>query len=262
MAEDAITDDAQAPEPEVQDTPTDAVDSAPVEDGTRADQPEEEIDWKKRAEDAQAWATRASQEASELREAQEAAEAEQAIVEALSDPEQQEQTFAYLVQELGQEEATAWAEAHGFEVDLEDEEGQEVRDPRVDQLLAKEAQKEAQQFAQQVEKGMEETLDACLKDKNLSRDKLPKGVVDLLLDAALARGMQTQDQDVNGALKAVFGQWHTAREAELKAYRQSKRDTPSTPVPGSSGTPNPSLGDRDERLARANAVAEEALIQP
>jgi hypothetical protein len=258
----------EASEPQLEETP----EVTPPEAGTEAESPpasgegtpgeEQTTDWERRYKDLQSAYTQTSQEAAQLREAQEQAEAEQAIVEALSDPEQQEQTFAYLVQELGQEEATAWAEAHGFEVDLEDEEGQEVRDPRVDLLLAKEAQKEAQQFAQQVEKGMEETLDACLQEKNLSRDKLPEGVVDLLLDAALARGMQTQDQDVNGALKAVFGQWHTAREAELKAYRQSKRDTPSTPVPGSSGTPNPSFGDRQERLARANSVVLESLTEP
>lgn len=165
-------------------------------------------------------------------------------------PETQDQAIQHLVNSLGEDGAREWLEQRGFEV--EDDEDEEVfRDPRVDQLIQERQQEQANQQVQQIETEMESTLDTLAKTAEI---ELNPQLRDLLLDAAVSRFKEGKP-DVEG----VFNEWKAAADQQIKAYRQSKRQSQSTPpVPGSSGTPNPSLGNQTDRLALMNQIAEEA----
>lgn len=235
-----------------------SADPTPGESGTPAEQPD--TDWEKRYKDLQSEYTRTTQEAAELRRAQEAQQADESYVEALSDPETQEAALASLTEQLGDEQAKEWLEAHGFEIEEAEEDDLEFRDPRVDQILSEREQERAaqqqhavEQAALQVEQQMEKDLQQLAKAKGL--DELPEGIQDLILDAAVVR----PDGDGHPDVKAAFDQWAAANDAAIKAYRAGKRDQPSPPNRGgSSGTPNPSQGDRKAALDLANQIAEEA----
>lgn len=238
--------------PATPDTPPEAeVSGTQPEAGTPAE--EQQVDWEARYKDLQSTYTKTSQEAAQLREAQQAREAESSFVEALSNPEQSQAAWASLVEQLGEDDARKWAEAHGFEVADDGSNDTEVRDPRVDQLLSERQQEQEQAQIAEVEQQMESKLDELMEKKGLKKDD-PElvDVRDVILDAAVMRPTKDGDPDVEG----VFNAWAKREDASIKAYRAGKRDQPTPPVPGSSGTPNPSLGDRSDRIARANAIAE------
>lgn len=251
MADEATPVEPEAP---VQDTPPETEASGtPPEAGTPAE--EQQVDWEQRYKDLQSTYTKTSQEAAQLREQQQAIQAEQGMVQALQNPEQQAEAWQYLVEQLGAEEARQWAEAHGFEVEDEGPDDTEVRDPRVDQLLSEREQEKQDAQIKQVEQQMESALDEELKAKGITPEDFGPELRELILDAAVMRPGEDGLPDVKG----VFAQWAAAQDAAIKAYRASKRDQPTPPVPGSSGTPNPSLNDKNDRLALANQVAMEAL---
>lgn len=239
--------EATPPEPEGKSGPQ-------PEAGTPAAE-QEPTDWEQRYKDLQSTYTKTSQEAAQLREAQQARDAETSFVQALSDPEQQTAAWQSLVEQLGDDGARKWAEEHGFNVEDDKSETEQLRDPRVDQLLSEREQEKQNAQAQQVEQQMESDLTEALKEKGIKPEDFGQELRDLILDAAVLRPTDDGTPDVKG----VFAQWAAADAQRIKAYRATKRDQPTPPVSGSSGTPNPSLGDKKERLARMHAIAEEAF---
>lgn len=245
-----MIDEPQAPE--VQDTP-DAPESGPSEEATPAtpEQPQEtgQVDWEQRYKDLQATYTQTSQEAAQLRQAQEQAQAVQAMHSALQDPTTQDQAYQALVQQLGEDGAREWLEENGYEVDEEDE--GPPRDPRVDRLLAEREQERAMQEGAQIIGQMQQQLDGLASGQNVNLRDSAKNFI-------LNYAVQQWDGEGEVPVEAAFKAYLEDREATIKDYRETKRNQPSPPAKGAVGTESTSPGSRENRLAMANAIAEEA----
>lgn len=247
-----VTPESEAAEPGTE------PESAPPE-GTRAE--ESDTDWEKRYKDLQSTYTKTSQEAAELREWRQAQEAERAHVDALADPDTQEAAIQSLTQQLGEDGAREWLEAHGFELEDDDEDDgpQEYRDPRLDKFLEEHEERELAGRVQEVETQLNAKLDEMAADKKLDLDvKVGEGddqltLRDLILDHAAVHAGPDELPDVERAFNLLLG----FQDSVVKGYRQTKR--PSTPpVKGGPGTPASPLGDQKSRLELANQIAEEA----
>lgn len=230
------------------------IEGAPPE-GTRAEQPES-TDWEQRYKDVQSFATKTAQENAQLREEREQAEAERSVLTALKDPDTQDQALAHLTEQLGGEGARQWLEQHGFELDDDEDTGEEdFRDPRVDQLLQERQQEQEQAHVAEIEKGMNSRLDELIEEKKADLPEgLPADVRELILDSAVLNETADGRPDVDKAFNGLLG----FRDHTLKGYRQTKRNQPTPPAPGQSGERQSPLGDQKSRLALANSIAEEA----
>lgn len=232
--------------------------SAPPE-GTRAEEPD--TDWEKRYKDLQSSYTKTTQEAAELREWRTAQEAESAYVDALNNPETQDAAVASLVDQLGEDEARDWLEAHGFELEEgDDDETREFRDPRVDQILAERQETQIQQQVAEVETQLNAKLDELAEAKKINLDvKVGDGadaysLRDVILDAAAVHAGPDSPPDVERAFNVLLG----FQTEIVKGYRQTKRGQSTPPQPGQPGTPATPLGDTRSRLELAAQVAEES----
>jgi hypothetical protein len=246
-----VTDEPQAPE--VQDTP-DTQEGGPPEEATPApaEQHQQEagqVDWEQRYKDLQATYTQTSQEAAQLRQAQEQAEAVQAMHSALQDPTTQQQAYQALTEQLGEDGAREWLEENGYEFD-EDE--QPPHDPRVDQLLAEREQEREFAANQQIANHIRSQLDGFAESQKVNLSDSGKAFI---LNYAVQQWDGEGDIPVEDAFKAYLSD----REAAIRDYRDTKRNQPSPPVKGPSGTEaNPPGQPRANRLALANQIAEEA----
>jgi len=246
-----MADEAQDPPVEEQDQGTD---SAPQE-GTSAEQTTEKFsdvdlqdkpdeitpEWlQERYQQMQRDYTSKTQSLAEQRRE---AESAQSWVQALSDPDTQEDAFKALAEQLGYELDDAPDEGDD-EDDLEDD---EFRDPRVDELLAKQEQ---EQQAQQLE-ALAGHVEQLAKDSDLD---LTDGQLKAIVRESIDAGFTPE------ATQKVFADWKADldqfEEKVTKKYRQSKK-APSAPAAGKSGTPDVPITDDRARLARAMEVAAE-----
>lgn len=206
------------PDPQDEGTPTPeqaAPDGTPASESTDSPAQTQDTDWQSRYENQQGALTRAQQEAAQFRQ----------IVD---------------LARQGDREAIEWLGLDlADEDELEDEDVEDFRDPRVDQLLQAEQQRQEQSEIDSLESYVEDEIGKLAKagDLDLSDDE-----VDLIF-GALAPG-DDGNPDVARAFKKVTG----LRDAHIKDYVAGKRRAPSAPS-GSSPSHQPDLDDPEQRRA-------------
>lgn len=209
-----MPDEADSPE---ESTPAPEQSAAP--DGTPAPEStdstaQDTTDWQDRYVNQQAALTQAQQEAAQYRQIVELAR--QGNAEAIE----------WLGLDLAEDE------------DLDDDEEQEFRDPRVDQLLQAEAERQQEAELDSIESYVETEIDKLAKAAGL--DDLSDDEVDLIF-GALTPG-DNGNPDVAGAFKKVTG----LRDSAIKSYVAGKRRAPLAPS-GSSASHQPDLDDPEQR---------------
>ena len=135
------------------------------------------------------------------------------------------------------------------EDDLEgDEEGQELRDPRVDDLIAEREREQAEALVSDIQGHLQDLA----KDAKLD---LPDRWLRALTRDALEAGAQPNETE------RLFGEWASDLkqygEKAVDAYRGSKDGQQPPPRRSGSGTPEIDVTDPRQRLKRANEIANE-----
>lgn len=204
----------EAPE---RDTP-EAAAAAPVDEGTPAPQ-EAESDWESRFKEAQAWGTRASQEAAEYREIIDLARA--------GDPE----TLEFLGWEVPEEEVD------------EDADEPLTRAEFVEYLRERdEAAREQQDYEMQLDSEAN-LITSTIANFEKENGDLDQDEYDAIVDIAISRRTDDGNPDIQGAIKQVTG----LKDHYIKSYVDNKKRAPQAPAPGSAPDHQPDLDDREER---------------
>ena len=241
MAEEAT----QAPEG-TQDTPTEV--SAPPEDTREATAPEttdtaeetaQEIDYAKRYNDLRPEYDRTTAELKEAKQAQQ-------VIAALQSDDPQERAWAADILGLELED----------EGDTPDEEGEDqFRDPRVDQILEEKQREQHEKQIAELEDHIDTTMESLAKADKTPLEESEKEWI-------FARTLSLPpDEQGRPPVEKAYKEYRAVQDTWIKRYRESKRDAPTPPVPGQSGSTQVDLSDRKSRLARANEVAQRALMR-
>ena len=231
---------------EGQDTPTD--ESAPQVEETREQTPpnedtasqdqQETVDWEKRYNDLRPEYDRGQQA---LKEAQQY----QQVVQALQSDDPQERAWAADILGLEFEDGDT----------PDDEEEEEFRDPRVDQLLAQQQEQAYEQEIQALDSHISSTIDQLAEKHKLDLSDEEK---DLIYAQTLALEPAEGNQpNVSRAFEMYTG----ILDKHIKRYREGKKNAPSPPVPGQSGANAAQPETRKERQALAMQLAQRASMR-
>lgn len=153
------------------------------------------------------------------------------LVEALQNPDTQEQAFQQIADELGYS-------VEELEDELEDLENESpAQDPRVDQLIAEREAEQQERYLDELETWVDGEIDKLAKAGGIDLTDDEKDLV----FSALTPG-NAGDPDVESAFKKVTG----LRDAAVASYRKSKK-APSVEL-GAAGTEKVNLADTDSRV--------------
>jgi hypothetical protein len=207
--------------PETPETPETPEPAAPESEGTPA-APEEgapqDTNWEKRFNDLQPELTKAQQENAELRR----------FRESLQDPETQKQLFRELAEEL---------EYELEEEELDDEEIEELRDPRVDALIQEREAEKYEDYLDDLDDWVGGEVEKLAKAAGV---ELSDEETDLVYSALVPS--ENGDPDVERAFKKVTG----LRDSAIKSYVAGKHKAPQAPS-GASPSSQPDLGNDEAR---------------
>ncbi len=151
------------------------------------------------------------------------------LIEALQDETTQEQTFRDIADQLGYT-------VEELEDELEETEQQELRDPRVDQILEERDGERREAYLDGLESHVESRIDELAEEAGLELDDEETD----LIFAALTPG--DDGPDVDGAFKRVTG----IRTKGANSVFASKRKAPQVQS-GSSASHQPDLDDAEQR---------------
>jgi hypothetical protein len=190
----------------------------------------------------------------------------------LESEETRDEGIRELVSKYGYTFEEAEAEAEAADETADTEGIAEVRDPRVDQLLAERAAQQQQEQAEAQAIAEQEKADTIMDhvDSSLQTYCENEGLVDDEGNLTLRPGQRRQIIAIAAALPRLEGdlpdmetaiaEYEAERSADLQAYLASKRSTVPD-VSGSTGTESFDPRDPKQRLAAANRIAEAALAR-